>query len=154
MKESNCCCETETLAIASVPLQKWCKPYNLSEALEEGTIFPCLNLPFFRGKDNCTAPKANSSALHPAETEQEELMLEICRVGFALNDLTLYLDTHPDCPEGLPLFYQLCSKRQELLEKYAAKYNPLTQDSMNNSNKNGNLFQWSEGPLPWEGGCI
>ena len=36
-----------TLAIASVPMQKWEKLYSPEEALREGTAFPSLNLPLF-----------------------------------------------------------------------------------------------------------
>lgn len=154
MKEKNCCSQNETLAMASVPSQKWCDPYDWTTALEEGTIFSCLNLPIFCGIDNCTVPKTSSSTLNPAGCDQEEMLLQISKISFALNDLTLYLDTHPDCPNGLNLFYQLCNERKNLLESYAKKFNPLTQDCMNSDNENQNLFDWSEGPLPWEGGFV
>lgn len=35
------------LAIASVPSQPWEEPYTDSKALTQGTIFPCLDLPFY-----------------------------------------------------------------------------------------------------------
>ena len=35
------------LAIATVPMQPWMTPYEPSKALKQGTIFPCLDLPFF-----------------------------------------------------------------------------------------------------------
>ena len=35
------------LAIATVPMQPWETPYEPSKALKQGTIFPCLDLPFF-----------------------------------------------------------------------------------------------------------
>lgn len=37
------------LAITTVPMQPWEQPYSPEKALAEGTIFPCLNLPFFIG---------------------------------------------------------------------------------------------------------
>ncbi len=36
-----------TLAIATVPSQPWEEPYAACEALKQGTIFPCLDLPFY-----------------------------------------------------------------------------------------------------------
>ena len=36
------------LAIASVPIQEWKTVYNPCEALSIGTIFPELNMPFFK----------------------------------------------------------------------------------------------------------
>lgn len=35
------------LAIASVPIQPWEQPYEPAAALQHGTIFPCLDLPFY-----------------------------------------------------------------------------------------------------------
>lgn len=35
------------LAIATVPMQPWMTPYEPAKALKQGTIFPCLDLPFF-----------------------------------------------------------------------------------------------------------
>ncbi|MCB7059769.1 spore coat associated protein CotJA [Eggerthella lenta] len=33
--------------MATVPMQPWETPYEPSKALKQGTIFPCLDLPFF-----------------------------------------------------------------------------------------------------------
>jgi len=51
------CCDVQTncnipqdkcsLAMAYVPWQKWEKPYDDEKALERGTIFPSLDLPFY-----------------------------------------------------------------------------------------------------------
>ena len=41
-----CACPS-SLAMASVPMQEWCEPYDFETALTEGTIFPCLNLEFY-----------------------------------------------------------------------------------------------------------
>lgn len=35
------------LAIATIPMQPWETPYEAAKALKQGTIFPCLDLPFF-----------------------------------------------------------------------------------------------------------
>lgn len=37
------------LAIATVPPQPWIQPYDLKTGLKNGTIFPNLNLPFYKG---------------------------------------------------------------------------------------------------------
>ena len=81
-------------------------------------------------------------------------MSEISTISFAINDLTLYLDTHPTCPNGLPLFKELLKKRLDLLAEYAKKYNPLTQISMITGTPETNEYGWGEGPMPWEGGNI
>lgn len=35
------------IAIVSMPMQPWEQPYDPAAALKNGTIFPCLNLPFY-----------------------------------------------------------------------------------------------------------
>ena len=35
------------LAIATVPMQPWETPYDAATALKQGTIFPCLDKPFY-----------------------------------------------------------------------------------------------------------
>lgn len=154
MKTSDVCTCAEQLAMATVPKQEWCEPYDLSTALKEGTIFPCLNLTFFKapeGKSNC---KACSDTLDPKQKSREDLMNRLSAVSFALNDLTLYLDTHPDCEKGLALFYQLLEERLSLLSDFAGEFYPLTQISMITGDFNKNQYGWPEGPMPWEGACI
>lgn len=41
-----------SLAIASVPCQKWKSTYDPQTALKKGTVFPELNLPFFKADDS------------------------------------------------------------------------------------------------------
>lgn len=83
-------------------------------------------------------------------------MTEINQISFALNDLTLYLDTHPDCMKGMELFSRLQERRVQLLEEYAGLYAPLTIDSMMGAAANGTgEFSWGDCPAPWEGGvCV
>lgn len=140
--------------MASVPSQKWCEPYDLTKALEQGTIFPCLDIPFFQSEANYSKPEKESSALCPSKNEQHDLLLEICRISFALDDLTLYLDTHPECENGYNFFSELAKKRQDLLGEYAQKYEPLTKDCITKADEKKSYFSWIDGPLPWEGGWI
>ncbi len=154
MDSSNLCTGAENLAMASVPKQEWCEPYDLLTALAEGTIFPCLNLTFYKapaGKCDC---KTSSSMSDMSQKNREEMMSRLTAVSFAINDLTLYLDTHPDCPKGTALFYQLLEERLTLLSEFAGKFYPLTQTSMVTGTFNQNQYGWSEGPMPWEGACI
>ena len=154
MDSSNLCTCAENLAMASVPKQEWCEPYDLLTALAEGTIFPCLNLTFYKapaGKCDC---KTSSSMSDISQKNREEMMSRLAAVSFAINDLTLYLDTHTDCPKGTALFYQLLEERLNILSEFADKFYPLTQTSMVTGNFNQNQYGWSEGPMPWEGACI
>ena len=149
----NCTCQ-ESVAIASVPKQEWCTPYDLTTALKEGTLFPCLNLTFFKapeGKSNC---KTCSDTSNSKQKDRETMLSRLSCVSFALNDLTLYLDTHPHCEEGLTLFYRLLEERLSLLSDFAKEFYPLTQISMITGDFSQAKYGWAEGPMPWEGGCI
>lgn len=151
MKDSAACnCTPETLAMGSFPMQNWCEPYALDTALFQGTIFPCLNLEFHAaGEIPCPFTDSAQSL-----SQREQAMNEISMVGFAINDLTLYLDTHPGCKNGQKLMKELLRRRLDGLADYAAKYHPLTQLSIVTGNPDSPRDQWDEGPMPWEGGLI
>lgn len=152
---STCICKApESLAMASVPKQKWCEPYDLKTALEEGTIFPCLNLPFFKAPKNDHPLCSCSHSNNETQNDRESMMTRLMEISFALNDLTLYLDMHPGCEHGLSMFHSLSEERLTLLAEYAKDYYPLTQASMITGNCDVNVYGWGEGPAPWEGACI
>lgn len=148
----NCQCTHESPAMGSFPKQEWCEPYDLNTSLYHGTIFPCLNLNFFAAEE-IPCPFCNESVTSQL-TEREKAMQQISMVGFAINDLTLYLDTHPDCTKGKQLMKELLKKRLDTLADYAAKYNALTQLSIVTGNTDSAKYDWDEGPMPWEGGLI
>ena len=87
-------------------------------------------------------------------TDRTSLLNEINAVSFALSDLTLYLDTHPDCSEGLALFRELAPNRKQLLADYARISSPLTIDCATDVLPENDHFSWLDGPMPWEGGIL
>ena len=139
---SNQCCN-DTLAMATVPKQEWCQPYNWKNALQNGTVFPCLKMDFYKGEDNIAPLSATKSG-------QEAALTEISAVGFAINDLTLYLDTHPTDRDALEYFNHYTKIRNGLLKDYANRYYPLTLDTADVCNKE---WKWGLAPAPWEGVC-
>lgn len=155
---NNCTCTPESLAMGSFPIQKWCEPYELDSALYNGTIFPCLNMNFYAAEDIpcpfCDKTAVSDLSATAKMSEREKAMNEIAAVGFAINDLTLYLDTHPDCQHGIRLMHELLQKRLDTLADYAAKYNALTQLSVITGKPESDKYEWGEGPMPWEGGLI
>ena len=48
---NSACIDSLPLAMAYVPMQKWKTIYNNDVALNRGTIFPELDLPFLGGRD-------------------------------------------------------------------------------------------------------
>lgn len=145
-KQDRCGCQCQKYAMAEVPMQQWGDLYDWYTALCNGTIFPDLNLEFWSTVNMPCLPKN-------CNTKQEALMMEINQISFAVNDLTLYLDTHPDCMQGMELFSKLQERRVQLLEEYGRLYYPLTIDTMlGRAADSTGEFAWGDCPAPWEGG--
>ena len=58
-------------------------------------------------------------------TSKKELLQFIDQVSFAIDDLLLFLDTHPKEKRALEYYSELSTRRNELLKKYAKLYGPL-----------------------------
>lgn len=96
--------------------------------------------------------------------DRSALLKEINETSFMADDLTLYLDTHPEDPEALSLYSETIKKRKQLLDQFAAEFEPLTADhacpdTTNRTNivtkhAGARHFTWTDGPLPWEGGNV
>lgn len=78
--------------------------------------------------------------------EKEEMLQQIRCYDFAINELALYLDTHPTDDKALCLHRKYCREAKELKDKYQKVYGPLT------INFPCNKWRWLEEPWPWEGG--
>ena len=78
--------------------------------------------------------------------EKEELLQQIRCCDFAINELALYLDTHPTDDKALCLHRKYCREVKDLKDKYQKVYGPLT------INFPCNKWRWLEEPWPWEGG--
>lgn len=98
--------------------------------------------------------------------DRSSLLRQINEISFTVNDLTLYLDTHPLDTDALDAFTQAMAQRKQLLDTFAKEFEPLTAncacpDTNNQTESNTKYpgkrhFTWSDGPLPWdnEGGAI
>ena len=122
------------IAITTVPLQSWEQPWEPAKALKEGTVFPSLYKPFYI-VEKMPEPQAMP------QSECESQLLTIQQTSFAITDVLMYLDTHPDDKEGLTELTRLKGIRKELLQSFAANHYPLTQDCEGN---------WADGPIPWD----
>ena len=69
-------------------------------------------------------------------------------LNFAIIELGLYLDTHPDDEKALCLHRKYCKDYRELTDKYQKVYGPLTIQFPCNK------WRWLEEPWPWEGGIV
>lgn len=150
----------EHLAIASVPVQNLNTTLSQEQALVTGTVFPELNKPFFVTEEMTEAiqesePKQQGK---PKEAvEREEMMKKIQEVSFFVDDMRLFMDTHPENQNGLELLKNAVKDRKELLKKFAFQFYPLTMDCMADiyqENPASECYCWKEGPMPWEGACV
>ena len=80
---------------------------------------------------------------------REQLMDTINEVSFAVDDIKLYLDTHPDDKKALEFFKEKVMIRNEALKEYAAQYGPLTIDTAEETCSR--QWDWVMQPWPWEG---
>ena len=77
---------------------------------------------------------------------KEEMLQQIRCCDFAITELALYLDTHPQDDKALCLHRKYCKEAKELKDKYQKVYGPLT------INFPCNKWRGIEEPWPWEGG--
>jgi spore coat protein JB len=81
---------------------------------------------------------------------RQQLYHFINEVSFAVNDINLYLDTHPCDQDALAYFAEYSSLREQALLEYAQLYGPLTLNTA--AETSSNTWQWAMQPWPWEGG--
>lgn len=105
--------------------------YEGRKALIRGTLFPGLDLPFMGMVNEKEKPVTP--------------MTELQTLSFAIQELALYLDTHPRDPEALELYrsYQQLYRRGR--EVFVREYGPL-----NHSEAAEGPYQWLGSPWPWE----
>ena len=77
---------------------------------------------------------------------RREMINQIRSLEFAITELALYLDTHPEDQKALCLHKKYCKKLKDLKDKYQKVYGPLT------INYPCNKWRWLEEPWPWERG--
>ena len=145
------------LAIASVPVQSWGELYDQDAALKTGTIFKDLDLPFFAAEQIPGAISPLEDSLKsPEEIKCRDKMLEVQKVSFVMDDLRLYLDTHPEDQDALAVFRDAVKQRKQMLSEFAEQYYPLTADCMAEIYEKepaSSCYCWQKGAAPWEGVC-
>ncbi len=77
---------------------------------------------------------------------RNELMRCIQQYDFALYDLMLYLDTHPDCRKAAALFDDYREKREKAVGEYVSRFGALCALQTDTAKR----WSWGAGPYPWE----
>lgn len=128
------CCAP--LAFPYIPMQeKNPVRYSRAEALQTGTLFPGLDLPF-------------KAAIQARTKLANTALVELMALDFAVAELGLYLTTHPEDQEVLQLYWNYVKLSQEGQEKYRKLYGPLYMTDL--TPEEG--FSWLKDPWPWEAG--
>ena len=83
------------------------------------------------------------------QPSQAELANEIAATRFALIDLGMYLDTHPECAEALRLFSDYNRTYRDLCATYAGLFGPLTMTDVGE----GRGWSWGGDDFIGTGGC-
>jgi spore coat protein JB len=78
--------------------------------------------------------------------ERKALFDAIGAVSFAMDELRLFLDTHPDSRDALALFNEYRDRRHQLVGQYTAQFGSL--DAYYPNTDSG--WNWNEGPMPWK----
>ena len=106
--------------------------YPAKRGLVRGTIYPCLDLPFHG--------MVNENEL--SDTPMHELQA----LGFALQELGLYLDTHVDDEDAAELYRKYAELYERGMENFRQNCGTLRQI---HSVQDGR-FTWIDSPWPWE----
>lgn len=83
-----------------------------------------------------------------ADMGEAALMKQINESSFAMDDVLLFLDTHPNDPDAMRYYHNVVGMRKNVVSAYERQYGPLTVDSVT-----GNTWSWMTQTWPWEGGC-
>ena len=78
---------------------------------------------------------------------RSQAMLEIQQVHLVLEDIILFLDTHPTDATALNYYDHFKQLNDQLMEEYTMQFGPITADNVNVTNS----WAWVETPWPWEG---
>ena len=79
-------------------------------------------------------------------SEKEEALFNLNQICFAMHDINLYLDVHPNDTNMLNMFVNYENTYNNLLKDYQEKYGPINVDSVNNNTP----FTWVTTNFPWE----
>lgn len=89
----------------------------------------------------------NSCGCSGNSVSRESMLNKIMALNFAINDLALYLDTHPNDQNAIRMHCEYSEKQISLTSEYQRLYGPLTINFISNT------WDWIDEPWPWERGA-
>lgn len=88
----------------------------------------------------------NNMSCSCKQMQREDMFKQIKCLNFAIIELGLYLDTHPNDTRAICLHNKYCKECKELEDSYQKVFGPLSIKYPCNK------WRWLESPWPWEGG--
>lgn len=113
-------------------------PIDSYEGFIRGNMFDDLYRPYTTSEPYDLKPK----------NEKEAMMNKVQEYDFAMLDLNLYLDNHPDDQSFIKLYNEYQKKYLNAKNEYEKKYGPL---ATNSDDLEKNPWPWLNSPWPWEG---
>ena len=106
--------------------------YEAKKGLVRGTLFPGLDLPFMG--------MVNQYELPPTT------LAELQSLGFAVQELALYLDTHREDREALALYREYQEMYDKCRQLYIREHGPPNHGIPSEAGG----YCWLDDPWPWE----
>lgn len=122
------------LAFPYVPYQKTDgKKYSAKEALNFGTLFPALDMPFKNIRNSGLSMEC-------------QIKEAVSALSFVSNELNLYLDTHPDDTDAFDMLKTVTAMYDDARAEYVRLYGPISFSDTAMCDK----YNWLNSPWPWE----
>ena len=80
--------------------------------------------------------------------ERGALMRQIQAYSFAVVEVNLYLDTHPEDAAAIEYYNKYIALLREAKDSYECNFGPLTAAGVH-----GDYWTWTRDPWPWEYDC-
>jgi len=109
--------------------------YSSKEGFLRGNMFRNMYMPYKKLTFINISPKS----------DREAKLYNVMQYAFAINDLNLYLDVHPEDNKALNLLKEFIKEEKNVKEEYERIYGSLEVCDVK-----GNDFDWINGPWSWE----
>ncbi|MBQ7668651.1 MAG: spore coat protein CotJB [Clostridia bacterium] len=79
-------------------------------------------------------------------SEKDEALKRLQEASFAIDDVKIYLDTHPLDRRALEYYEKQKELREKYMKEYVKKYGPISAYDVDTNNR----WTWIDNPWPWE----
>lgn len=96
-------------------------------------------------RDEYEPYKNYNAVLLRASNNREQKMLKVMEYAFAIVDLNLYLDMHPEDQEAYRLYQTFIDEGRKAEQEYIQTYGPIVV-----TNASSSEYEWLKNPWPWD----